>query len=406
MKLKSSPNYAILDQAYTAYFQSIGAQARVNNQQYDPTSIYMYASLDECIDKLAHEFIHRESTEELSYAKQAWLNMVMKIVYAQKMNIPQPALTRAAERFADIFKVDEGRDDLGRGCSIGLAGRVLLIDSQLVSGEDNVFMQFTKQFLIDQVEQSFNDTIGSSRASESSMAARAKPMIMEYTGLQINTTGRDTSSRADIPAFMNDLATRYNPGKLYETCYNYLCDSFKHCVRDSDDEGMAALLTSLGFHHENDAQLFQIDGKWNIKRFEAMLPDRIVRLLISKNLIQPGSGQLIIETNRTNYSFNDAIRQKEQRRMQQSTAHHANTIFAANTTQQRPPAAAPQNTQSQPANVSSSQTTTQQTRTTSPWAAGGLNRPTQTVRQPQTVVNVNLNGDSDISTNTNSGSTG
>lgn len=297
---------------------------------------------------------------------------------------------------ADIFKVDHGRDDLGQGCNTGLSGRMLLIDSQLVSGEDNVFMQFNRQFLIDQVEQSFNDTIGSSNEGESSMAARDKPVIMAYTGLQANTTGRNSTSAGNIPQFMKDLATRYNPGKIYEECYKYVCDEFKRCIRESDDEAMQALLASLGFNPETEAELFQIDAKWNIKRFEVLLPGRLISLLQGKNLIQPGTGQMVIEADRSNYSFIAAINEKQTRLQNRSTARNPQTLFASSTTQQqlqRPPVH-PQSTTPAPTN-------------TSTWAAGGLYRPANQPTQQQTVQNeVDLRGDSTISTNPGTGSTG
>jgi hypothetical protein len=390
--LKASRNYPTLSNAYTAYYQSLGAHPRLASQtQFNNELIYMYSTLDECIDKLSTEFKRRGigsghiAGDELTYALQAWLNTVMKIVYAQKMHIPQAALTRAAERFGDIFKIDHGRDDLGQGCNTGLSGRCLLIDSQLVAGEENVFMQFNRQLLIDEVEQSFNDTIGSSTAGESSMAARAKPVIMAYTGLQVNNTGRSSSAAGNIDEFMRDLATRYNPGKIYEKCYEYLCEEFKKYIRLSDDENMEALLSSLGYHPENDATLFQIDGKWNIKRFEAVLPGKVIQLLQNKLITEPGMGQLIIESSRMNYSFNEAIHRKQQRI--HSTSAGRNTMFVPNPQQQ------PRVTMAAAAAVAAPT-----------WSSGGLYRPAG--QPPQaTQQEVDLRGDSKISKNPGTGST-
>lgn len=319
-KIKASPHYAILATGYERYFQSLKAFSRIPEPtEYSEDSIYLFPNLDSCLAELQAQFKHRIArtggryvgNQEIHYAIGAWQNIVMKVVYASKMQIPENALIRAATRFADTFKIDGGRDDLGKGCDIGLAGRCLNIDSQLISGEENLFTQFIRQKLIDDVEEAFNCTIGSSQQTESSMAARAKPYIVQILGLQHNTSGRDTSRTANIPQFMQELATRYNPGLIFKKSYEYICDDYKRCIRDGDDEGMFTLLRDLGYVPERDATIFQIDGKWNIKLFESLLPTKLVSFLISKNVFQPGVGCLRMVVDNSNYSFTAAIASKE-----------------------------------------------------------------------------------------------
>lgn len=383
--LKNSPNYSTLSDAYRAYYQRLGARVKERRATaYDPAYIYMYSTLDECLDELSSQFKTRQTSDELTYAKQAWLNTVMKIVYAEKMCIPQAALQRVAERFGDIFKVDGGRDDLGRGCNTGLAGRCLLIESQLVSGEDNPFLQFVKQLLIDAVEQSFTDTIASIQYGESSMAARVRPVIMEKLGLAPNSDNLYRNNNQNLSAFLSDLATRYNPGKIYDECYQHLCDEFKRCIHDEDNEGMETLLSSLGFVAENTEAL-QIDGKWNIKRFEVFLPNKIVKLLINSYIVRKEElieGFLVIEADKTRYSFTDSIKEKQQR-AQREPRRNFNGLFS-------------------PPLTRSASTTTTTVPAPNGWGGGGLfsSQPTRT-----TTTN-NINGYSSRSNGPNTGSTG
>lgn len=392
--LKNSPNYPTLAKAYAEYYSELGAQAKVNGMTtYDPKLIYMYPTLDECLDTLLSEFKRRTNAGLLLPAKQAWLSIVMKIVYAEKMRIPEAALQRIAKRFGDIFKVDNGRDDLSMGCTTGFAGRFLVLESQLVPGEDNPFLQFIKQLLIDAMEQSFNDTIGSIQQGESSMAALIKPVIMEVLGL-VPTNDRlytDTLHN-DLSKFMRDLATRYNPGKIYDQCYQYFCDEFKSCVREGDDDRMQSLLTLLGFLDTDHSQL-QIDGKWNINRFEVFLPKKTLVLLTKLNIIfkepfQPGS--LIIEARSSSYSFIDCIAKKQQALETAQTQRRPASQTTNSNSQSRP---AQNQTPATPAVTSG----------WLGWISGGLFSSSATTTTP---TNNNINGYSNRSNGAGPGSSG
>lgn len=303
--LKACRAYQVASESYMQHFLSTGAQHILPGQRYLPDTIYMHPSLDECIRSLEAEFNRRQSSAELILAKEAFLGIVLKMVYAHKMNIPDTAITRVGVRFADIFKIDDARADLNQGCNTGLAGRILTIESQLIAAEEVPFIQFNKQLLIDEAEISFNNTLGSSRYGESSMSARYKPFVNLALGLQPSGVTAQISSltreQRSISACLQDLASRYTPGYIYQKCYEYMCDHFRQYIREDDNEAMENLLRSLGY---TEFSQFKIAEKWNIKRFEVYLPQRLIELLFSCQILQPGTGNLVIDiTPRQTFSF-------------------------------------------------------------------------------------------------------
>lgn len=326
-KLKTCAVYDEAENAYAEYYRSMGAHSLASAGNYfDPTLIYMYPTLNECVDALAEEFKRRmarhDNSAELELAKQVFMNAVTKMCYQTKMHIPLSSVKNAARRFADILKVDGGLADLKAGCNTGFAGRCIAMESQLISLDEDGARAANKQLLVESVEQSFFDTVATLEHIESSQSASLKPELLHALGLEARLVGPDRSFYAPRrTAFMKDLVTRYNPGSVYEICYQTMLDNFKNFARDDNDASIYQLLASLGVNVESEAdrneinRYFRIGNKWSVSKFQEQLPERLIQKLLSENILHKEAdtrGLLRVGLGEK-YSFSEEIADKNRR---------------------------------------------------------------------------------------------
>ena len=289
-KLKQSPKYLMMSQAYDRYYQALGAKPKpALTRSCQPNGIEMLPSLDLCLDALLDAFLKRPHDDDLQFAKDVWLKIVMKIVYAEKMQISDGIIQRGAEFFAQMFKPSHEQDNLEGVSNAVFAHRCLRIEGQLIAGEDDPFKLFITQLLMDKVNQAFALTFD----MNSHDSLRLKPIITEYLGLEKNTlSGRSSINPRDLSRFMQELASLYTVEEVFIACYRHFCDEFKVFVSRNDTIGLKKLLMSLGYS-EHDFKTLSVDGQWNIESFQDSFNQQLVHNLLNKNIIQlPAAGSV------------------------------------------------------------------------------------------------------------------
>jgi len=117
------------------------------------------------------------------------------------------------------------------------------------------------------------------------------------------------------------------------------------------------------------------------------LPEKLITVLTVRGIFVPGQGRLNVAANQTSYSFEEVLRQKQQRLDASIAAARRHTMFAQNAT-------------------SANQGQSNITPTAPTWGNGGLYQSAASRRAPTQTTPVDLRGDSSMSTNPGTGSTG